>query len=76
MASRSSATASAGTSILCPLLTVAFVTMKLAGIGQVASWSWWWVLAPIWLPIAILLGILAIVGIVALIASILSGGFK
>jgi hypothetical protein len=25
-----------------------FLTLKLAGIGTVAQWSWWWVTAPIW----------------------------
>ena len=30
------------------LLLVAFVVMKLAKIGVVAGWSWWWVLAPAW----------------------------
>jgi hypothetical protein len=29
------------------LLLVAFVVMKLAGI---IAWSWWWVLAPAWVP--------------------------
>ena len=32
------------------LLTVAFVVLKLC---NVISWSWWWVLSPIWIPIAI-----------------------
>lgn len=34
------------------LLTVAFVVLKLCG---VISWSWWWVFAPIWIPIALVL---------------------
>ena len=32
------------------LLTVAFVVLKLC---NVIAWSWWWVLSPIWIPIAI-----------------------
>jgi hypothetical protein len=44
------------------LLTVAFVVMKLAGIGAVAHWSWWWVLAPAWISFAIVL-----VGVVVLV---------
>lgn len=32
------------------LLGVVFVTLKL--IGHI-DWSWWWVLAPFWLPLVI-----------------------
>lgn len=48
---------------LCPILTVAFIILKLCG---VISWSWWWVLAPTWIPLAIVLVILIIGGIIAL----------
>lgn len=30
------------------LVTLLFLTLKLAQIGLVASWSWWWVFAPLW----------------------------
>lgn len=39
------------------LLLLAFIVLKLTG---VISWSWWWVLAPVWLPIALGLLILAV----------------
>ena len=26
------------------------ITLKLAGVGVVAGWSWWLVLAPVWIP--------------------------
>ena len=29
------------------LLGVAFIVLKLCG---VINWSWWWVLAPFWIP--------------------------
>lgn len=45
------------------LLTLVFITLKLL---DVISWSWAWVLAPIWMPIVIAL----IVIIVLLIASV------
>ena len=32
------------------LLTIAFIVLKLC---NVITWSWWWVLAPIWIPVAI-----------------------
>ena len=39
----------------CSLLAIVFITLKLAGIGAVASWSWWWVLSPLWIPAAVAL---------------------
>lgn len=36
----------------CGALALLFIGLKLVG---VIGWSWWWVLAPIWLPIAVLL---------------------
>lgn len=44
------------------LLTVAFVVLKLCG---VISWSWWWVLSPLWMSIAVLTILIVIVGIIA-----------
>ena len=34
------------------LLTILFIGLKL---GNVIDWSWWWVLSPIWIPLAVLL---------------------
>mgnify|MGYP003618983259 CR=1 FL=1 len=44
------------------LLTIAFVVLKLC---KVITWSWWWVLCPMWIPIAILI-IIAIIYIILL----------
>lgn len=41
------------------LLAIVFITLKLVG---VIAWSWWWVLAPIWMPFAAILAGLGIVG--------------
>jgi hypothetical protein len=46
----------------CDLLTVAFIVLKLTG---VITWSWWWVLSPIWIPLAIVLIVFIIVVIIA-----------
>ena len=35
------------------LLGVAFIILKLTKTGVVANWSWWWVLAPFWIPTVI-----------------------
>lgn len=46
------------------LLLVLFIGLKL---GHVIAWSWWWVLAPLWLPLAICTAILALAGLVFII---------
>ena len=45
------------------ILGLIFVTLKLAEIGVVVTWSWWWVLSPFWIPLAIVLAIFAVVGV-------------
>ncbi|WP_202844765.1 hypothetical protein [Luteimonas saliphila] len=46
------------------LLTIVFITLKLTG---VISWSWLWVLSPLWIGFAFWLAIVAlIIGIAAL----------
>lgn len=37
---------------LSTLLLVVFITLKLC---KVIDWSWWWVIAPFWIPLAGLL---------------------
>ena len=34
------------------LLTITFIVLKLTG---VIAWSWWWVLAPMWLGLAMVI---------------------
>ncbi len=70
MSKESNSSASGGVSIL-GLLGVVFVVMKLAGIGAVASWSWWWVTAPFWGGAALVLTIAACIFLFALIAQVL-----
>lgn len=42
------------------LLTIAFIVLKLT---KCIAWSWWWVLAPLWMPVALVLLIVVIVGL-------------
>lgn len=42
------------------LLAIVFITLKLCGI---ITWSWWWVTAPIWGPLALFIVFLAAAGI-------------
>lgn len=47
--------------LLTTLLTVLFVGLKLT---HYIDWSWWWVLAPTWIPIALFVGCMIILSIV------------
>ena len=42
------------------ILFLIFLTLKLAGLGVVATWSWWWVFSPLWIPLS-LLGVLTLI---------------
>lgn len=50
------------------LLTIVLITLKLT---NYIAWSWWWVLAPLWFPISVLILILllALVFVIAMEAS-------
>lgn len=63
MSTSTNGSRSGGVSIL-GLLGIAFIVLKLT---DVIAWSWLWVLAPFWIPWAIVLGFLLIVGVVLLI---------
>ncbi len=56
MANQTSSAATGGIGFT-GLLAVAFIVLKLTG---VISWSWWWVLAPLWLPIIVGLVLIAV----------------
>lgn len=45
------------------LLTILFIGLKLTNF---ITWSWWWVLSPIWIPLAIVILILFIIFIIAI----------
>jgi hypothetical protein len=46
------------------LLTIVFIVLKLTGY---ISWSWWWVLSPIWIGFALILVIGVVVASIAVI---------
>jgi len=50
-------------------MTVLFVGLKLT---NVITWSWWWVLSPIWISFSLAVVVLAI----AIIVAIIAGAFK
>ena len=43
------------------LLTIAFIVLKLTGY---IAWSWWWVLSPVWVPLAVVAVFLVFVAVV------------
>ena len=47
------------------LLTIVFITLKLCGI---ITWSWWWVLSPLWIS--------AILWVILVTIVLLVGGWK
>ena len=47
----------------CGLLFIVFLILKLCG---VIPWSWWWVTAPLWIPVALFLCVCLIVFIVGI----------
>ena len=49
------------------LLTIVFVTLRLIPYegGHLINWSWWWVLAPIWLPFVFGIAVIVVVGLAA-----------
>lgn len=52
----------------CGLLTILFVGLKL---GHVISWSWCWVLAPLWLPLVLAIVLLAVFYLDAIVVAAL-----
>lgn len=59
----SSSTSSSGGIGFAGLLTIVFITLKLIG---TISWSWWWVLAPIWITALLVGAVVALALAVAL----------
>lgn len=43
-------------------LTLLFIGLRL---GNVIDWSWWWVLAPVWIPLALALLLFAFIAVIS-----------
>lgn len=70
--SDSRSTASSGGIGFFGLLTIVFIVMKLMGWGAVAQWSWFWVLAPLWIGFAVVVFLLVLFLIVGALIEILA----
>lgn len=42
----------------CEVLTLIFIVLKMFG---TIAWSWWWVLAPLWIPFGIILVLIVVI---------------
>lgn len=47
--------------------TVLFIVFLILKLTEVIDWSWWWVTAPLWIPVAIVVAFMIIVGIISFI---------
>lgn len=65
-----------GGSSLLTAIAIVFVILKLTGTTAVATWSWWWVLAPLWIPVALVFGILIIALIIIVIGAAIAAYSK
>lgn len=63
MSSNSSSSTGIG---FCGLLAIVFITLKLT---SVITWSWWWVVAPLWVPAAFVVVIVLVAVIVKILKS-------
>jgi hypothetical protein len=58
---------------VCTLIFLIFLVLKLAAVGAIAEWSWWWVFAPLWLPLVAMVAVMVLLMIVKIIADCLLG---
>lgn len=52
---------------ICSALLVAFIILKIIGM---ITWSWWWVLSPLWIPFAAVVIFLLVVAVIGGIVSL------
>ena len=56
---------------LSPLTVIIFLAFFFAKIFDKIDWSWWWVFSPLWIPIAIIIGIIGIIALIYIIIGII-----
>jgi predicted tellurium resistance membrane protein TerC len=60
---------SAGGISFAGALTLLFIGLKL---GHVINWSWWWVLAPLWISAAVALALFVMILLITITAALVS----
>lgn len=53
------------------LLFLVFLVLKLT---KVIDWSWWWITAPLWGPLATLVGLTILLGLIVFVCEIFTHG--
>lgn len=51
------------------MLSMIFLVLKLT---NVIDWSWWWIFAPIWIPLALVAGFLVIYLLILLLIAVVA----
>lgn len=52
------------------LMFLMFLGLKIAGL---INWSWWWVFAPVWVPLLLVVVVIGVAFIIAVISTLLKG---
>lgn len=47
--------------------TILFIVFLVLKLTETIDWSWWWVTAPLWIPVALVVAVLIISGIITLL---------
>lgn len=47
-----------------PMMSVLFIVFLVLKLTNVITWSWWWVTAPLWIPLGLGIAILVLVGLI------------
>lgn len=47
--------------------TILFIVFLVLKLTETIDWSWWWVTAPLWIPVALVVVFLIISGIIMLL---------
>lgn len=55
------------------VLFLVFLVLKLTEISVVATWSWWWITAPLWGGVALFFAIWVLIMVIMLIVGLFSG---
>jgi hypothetical protein len=51
---------------LCTILFIIFLLSKVFETGLAKDWSWWWIFSPLWIPLALVLGVFISIVVFAL----------
>ena len=69
MTSSTVTSSSSGGIGICGATFIVFLVLRLTGY---IGWSWWWVTAPLWIPLAVVTAIIMVALMVASIITLLS----